>query len=94
LGLPYLASEPALVRARLRARRLFLKYNQTAPNSYDPPDLQEGQSLLAGGSVASAAGEGAADVPGVNTEERRLILKELFGLSEEQSKVVEIEVRK
>lgn len=90
LGLPYVANEPALVRARLRARRLFLRYNQTAPSTFDPPDLQPGQKPQG---IGGSNDDGAEVAPGVNSEERRRLIAELFGMEYEKTEQVEIEVR-
>lgn len=90
LGLPYAANEPALVRARLRARRLFLRYNQTGPSTHDPADLPSGQKPQG---IGGSDDDGAEVAPGVNSEERRQLLAELFGISFEQTAQVEVEVR-
>ncbi|PWN25754.1 hypothetical protein BDZ90DRAFT_233761 [Jaminaea rosea] len=88
LGLPYAANEPALVRARLRARRLFLRYNQTGPSTHDPADLPSGQKPQG---IGGSDDDGAEVAPGVNSEERRHLLAELFGISFEQTAQVEVE---
>lgn len=93
LGLPYLANEPALVRARLKARRLFLRYNQTGPSEYDPPDLPPGQKASGiGGSDQADAGADAEAAPGVGSVERTRLLADLFEVDEAKLKYVEIEV--
>lgn len=91
LGLPYLASEPALVRARLKARRLMLKYNQSSPSSYEPPDLKPGQKLRGAFATEEGAEEEVAPA-GVAGEERQAILADLLGVPVSQLADVEIEV--
>ncbi|CAO1638723.1 unnamed protein product [Sympodiomycopsis kandeliae] len=89
LGLKYLANEPAMVRARLKARRIFLKYNQSAPSSYDPPDLVNGAKPQGVGATdENGNGEVAA---GVGGSERRELLSQLFEIPTEKLSEVEIE---
>lgn len=88
LGLPYFANEPALTRARLRARRIFHRFNATLPSPSDPPDLAEGEVPQGiGGSADAEAGE-ALDVMG---SERRAIFAELLGVPKENLSRVEVE---
>lgn len=89
LGLPYLANEPAMVRARLKARRLMLRYNQSAPSSFDPPDLKEGEQAKG---VGASDNDDGAPPAGVASEERREILAELLGVERSELGEVEIEV--
>lgn len=90
LGLPYVANEPALVRARLKARRLFLKYNQTPPSDFDPPDLPIDQTPQG---IGGSNDDGEDIASGVGGEERRQILAELLGVDQRHLQQVEIEVR-
>ncbi|CAO1626972.1 unnamed protein product [Jaminaea pallidilutea] len=88
LGLPYVANEPALVRARLKARRLFLKYNQTPPSDSDPPDLPIDQTPQG---IGGSNDDGEDIASGVGGEERRQILAELLGVDQRHLQQVEIE---
>lgn len=87
LGLPYLANEPKLVRARLRARRILHSFNHSLPSATDPPDLEPGQQAKGiGGS------QNADDVPpDVMGVERRRMMAELLGKEMDEMSAVEIE---
>lgn len=87
LGLAYLANEPGLVRARLRARRILHKFNHSLPSTVDPPDLKQGERAKGiGGS------QNASDVPpDVMGVERRRLMAELLGKGMEEMAAVEIE---
>jgi hypothetical protein len=87
LGLAYLANEPALVRARLRARRILHRFNHSLPSAIDPPDLEQGERAKGiGGS------QNATDVPpDVMGSERRQLMAELLGKSLDEMAAVEIE---
>lgn len=87
-GLPYLANDPSLVRARLKARRVFLKLNQSGPNTADPEDLPEGVKPQGIGGSADSALASPVDVMG---EERRALVGELLGLDRSAVERVEIE---
>lgn len=89
LGLPYLANEPAMVRARLKARRLMVRYNQSMPSTYDPPDLKEGEQPKG---VGASDNDADAPAPGVASQERREILADLFGMDLARMGEVELEV--
>jgi maltose O-acetyltransferase len=87
LGLPYVANEPALVRARLRARRLLHEFNHSLPSSIDPPDLQPGEKPKGIG-----GGQNATDVPpDVMGQERRKIMAKLLNKPLDEMQAVEIE---
>ncbi|KAL0952338.1 hypothetical protein HGRIS_006618 [Hohenbuehelia grisea] len=88
LGLPYMANEPALVRGRLKARRILLKYNHSEPSLYDPPDLNPAEKPKGIGGSDDAGGEPA---PGVGSDERRKLLADLFEIDYEKLAHVEVE---
>lgn len=88
LGLPYAANEPAMVRARLKARRTFFKYNQSPPSTYEPPDLAPGETPKGIG----GSNDGAHEAPGLNSEGRRRLLADLFEKDYGKLTAVEIEV--
>ncbi|KAK0538456.1 hypothetical protein OC835_001437 [Tilletia horrida] len=94
LGLPYVANEPAMIAARLRARRLLYRFNHSAPSSVDPPALKPGERPKGvGGSADDAGGEGGGGVEfDAMGPERRAIIGELFGISDpSQLSRIEIE---
>lgn len=88
-GLPYVANEPAMVRARLKARRIFLKYNQSQPSTYDPPDLAPGSKAQG---IGGSNDDGTEVAAGVASDERRRLLADLFEMDYDKLAQVEIEV--
>ncbi|KDN38037.1 hypothetical protein K437DRAFT_264903 [Tilletiaria anomala UBC 951] len=88
-GLPYLANDPALVRARLRARRIFHAFNASLPNPTDPSDLPAGQQPQ--GIGGSSIGAGDSPPPDVMGDERRELISKLLGVGKDSVQRVEIE---
>ncbi|CAD6884229.1 unnamed protein product [Tilletia laevis] len=92
LGLPYIANDPPLITARLRARRLLYRFNHSQVSPTDPPALQPGERAQGVGASAddtSSANRGVEfDAMG---PERRAILADLLGVEVSTLARVEIE---
>lgn len=88
LGLPYVANEPGLVRARLRVRRLMHAFNSSLPNDMDPVDLAPGEKAQG---IGGSADEGDATPLDVMGETRRSLFAQILGVSRKDVERVEVE---
>ncbi|KAK0547304.1 hypothetical protein OC846_003163 [Tilletia horrida] len=93
LGLPYVANDPPLISARLRARRLLYAFNTSAPSAVEPPALAPGERPKGvGGSADDAGGAGGGGVQfDAMGPERRQIFAELLGIERALVDRVEVE---
>ncbi|KAE8233446.1 hypothetical protein CF326_g1520 [Tilletia indica] len=94
LGLPYVANDPAMITARLRARRLLKRFNNSPVSSVDPEPLKAGERPKGVGGSADdtpgGAGSGGVEFDAMGPE-RREILAELLGVERSSLDRVEIE---
>lgn len=66
VGLPYVATDDALMQRRLKVRSLFGRYNRSVPGPADETEVTGFNDIM--------------------NEERRGLLREMFGIDEAQSR--------